>query len=524
MAGALRASGQKKAAAAPATDAVEPRIPVATELPHESLAEIVDSAVQGIIIHKGGPPLFINRAVARLVGARDVQEVVGRSILEWIHESDRARIAGHVAARLEGHDADVPRDYQFRLLRLDGGERWVDCRATAIRWQGDLAILATIFDITPQKQAEAARARSQTLFERVFAASPDMLALFYLDSGVFLDINPRFAEAVGLDRQHVLGQTIFDLRFWDDPAMPLKLRASMRRQRSIRDREAVARRADGQLFPIRFSAEKLVVDGADVVLVIARDVSEEKRREAELRTSRDAAELANRTKSEFLANMSHELRTPLNAILGFSEIIRAETLGPIGDPRYKEYASDIHRSGKHLLEIINDILDLSKVEAGRLEVHPETISVAEVVDQCIRLMRERARRGGISLSVAVEPIDLEVVADRRLVKQILLNLLSNAVKFTPEGGKITVRARQLPDGACLLCVADTGIGMSPDEIKKALVPFGQVDSVFTRRHEGTGLGLPLVQAFVQAHGGTLEIQSEKGKGTRADVILPNVLL
>ncbi|RMF12066.1 MAG: PAS domain S-box protein [Alphaproteobacteria bacterium] len=523
MSGASNSLNQKKSLVRPGGDEAVPAIPAANELPHESLAEIVDSAVQGIIIHKGGPPLFVNRAVARLVGARDVQEVVGRSILEWIHEGDRARIAGHVAARLEGNNADVPRDYQFRLLRLDGGERWVDCRATAIRWQGDLAVLATIFDITPQKQAEAARARSQTLFERVFTASPDMLALFYLDSGVFLDVNPHFAEAIGLDRRHVLGQTVFDLRFWDDTSMPLKLRAAMRQQRSIRDREAVARCSDGRLFPIRFSAEKLVVDGADVVLIIARDISEEKRREAELRTSRDAAELANRSKSEFLANMSHELRTPLNAILGFSEIIRAETLGPIGDPRYKEYAADIHRSGSHLLEIINDILDLSKVEAGRLEIHPEKMEVGEVVDQCVRLVRERARRAGISLSVAVEPMDLEVAADRRLVKQILLNLLSNAIKFTPEGGKVTIRARRTPDGSCLLCVADTGIGMSPGEIRKAMVPFGQVDSVFTRRHEGTGLGLPLVQAFVQAHGGTLKLESEKGRGTRADVILPDVL-
>jgi two-component system cell cycle sensor histidine kinase PleC len=285
--------------------------------------------------------------------------------------------------------------------------------------------------------------------------------------------------------------------------------------------EANVRRRDGSTFPVKFSAELMIVDGEKVVLLIGRDITDEKRYETELRKSRDAAELANRTKSEFLANMSHELRTPLNAILGFSEIIKDEVLGPLGDRRYSEYAADVHRSGTHLLEIINDILDLSKVEAGRLEIYPSRVDIPNVVSQCLRLVQERADQADVSIHSLITPDNFSMTLDRRLFKQILLNLLSNAIKFTGKGGSIHLEIKAKSDGGCHVSITDTGIGMSKEDITQALTPFGQVDGAMTRRHQGTGLGLPLVAAFVAAHQGRLKIESRPGKGTMVLIDLPD---
>ncbi|RMD86992.1 MAG: PAS domain S-box protein [Alphaproteobacteria bacterium] len=492
----------------------------AAELPHAAMTAILDSATQGIVVHRGGPPLYVNRTMMQLVGVKRDSPALLRPILEWIHPHDRNRVATFMRARMLGRGA--PRDYEFRLLAPRGGELWISCRAMAIQWTDGPAVLASCYDITPHKQVERAQERSETLFKRVFQATPDMVCLSYLDTGIFLDVNDNFARAIGMSRKDILGQSIFDLEIWDEPAMAMRIRAMIRRHGSIRQMKARIRRADGESFPISFSAESLVVDGAEVLLLIGRDITDDLAREEELCRSRDAAELANRAKSEFLANMSHELRTPLNAILGFSEIIGGELLGPLGDPRYREYAEDIHRSGAHLLAIINDILDLSKVEAGRLEIRPHRIDVEELISGAVRLVRERAQTAGLALAVEITPPDLAFHADDRLCKQILLNLLTNAIKFTPQGGRISVQASAQPEGGCRLVVADSGVGMSDDEIRRALMPFGQVDSVLTRSHEGTGLGLPLVSAFVAAHGGRFEIRSEKGAGTTATVILPDV--
>ncbi|HSE78773.1 MAG TPA: PAS-domain containing protein [Alphaproteobacteria bacterium] len=241
---------------------------------------------------------------------------------------------------------------------------------------------------------------------------------------------------------------------------------------------------------------------------------------ANLSRARDEAETASRTKSEFLANMSHELRTPLNAIIGFSEMMKGEIYGPIGDPRYRAYANDVHDSGRHLLALINDILDLSKVEAGRLELHESAVDIADVVVVCERLVHERARHGGVALEVAVATPSPRLFADEIKLKQVLLNLMTNAVKFTPAGGRVTVRAEIAAGGKLQLVVEDTGIGMRQDEIPLALQPFRQVDNAFTRKYPGTGLGLPLAKGLVELHGGELAIASAAEKGTTVTVTLP----
>jgi signal transduction histidine kinase len=232
------------------------------------------------------------------------------------------------------------------------------------------------------------------------------------------------------------------------------------------------------------------------------------------------AEIANRTKTEFLANMSHELRTPLNAIMGFSELLKGEMLGPVGNPTYVEYARDIYQSAAHLLQIINDILDLSKVEAGKIELDERAIDVHGLVDNSLRLVAERAGEAGVTVTNEVASDLPPLLADERLLKQILINLLSNSIKFTEKGGTVRVQVWREPTGVLALSVADSGIGISEDDLPRVMEPFRQADSALSRKYEGTGLGLPLVKSFVELHRGVFELKSQLGVGTTALMRFP----
>jgi len=243
---------------------------------------------------------------------------------------------------------------------------------------------------------------------------------------------------------------------------------------------------------------------------LAEKYSEEKNR----------AEEANQTKSKFLANMSHELRTPLNAIIGFSEIIAHELFGPLGNEKYLDYMKDIHQSSLHLLGIINDVLDMSKIEAGKLELSKEPLNFRHLMGEVIRMMRERAESRGIELLTKLPEKEVEIWADERAMKQIFLNLLSNAIKFSRDGGEVCIRVGSDEPGLAVVEFEDHGIGMNEEELERALQPFGQAKPSTTRNYGGTGLGLPITKGLIEAHGGKLAIKSRAGQGTIARISLP----
>ncbi len=233
--------------------------------------------------------------------------------------------------------------------------------------------------------------------------------------------------------------------------------------------------------------------------------------------ARDAALDASRAKSRFLANMSHELRTPLNAVIGFSEVMTREMFGPIG-PRYQEYSRLIHESGSHLLDLINTVLDMSKIEAGKFELHEELFDLEETVESAVRVLKIPAERAGVVLKTAIAPETRLVFADRRAIKQVLVNLLSNGVKYTPRGGMVRVSAHL--DRGIVLTVADTGTGISRSDLARLGQAFEQVESAQTRAREGTGLGLALVKSLAALHGGEAVLESVLGEGTTVTVRLP----
>jgi protein-histidine pros-kinase len=275
------------------------------------------------------------------------------------------------------------------------------------------------------------------------------------------------------------------------------------------DLDAVSK--DGTTFPIAVSLGLLKTESGLLVSNAIRDMTARRQIEASL------AE-ASKAKSDFLASVSHELRTPLNAIIGFSEIIRDALMGPL-DARYRGYADDINGAGRHLQKIINDILDISKIESGHLELHEEIVSIGETVEACRRIVAAMADAAGVSLSINASNFLPLIRADHLRFQQILLNLMSNAVKFTPAGGRVSVSASIEADGA-VIAVEDTGIGMKPEDIAIALEPFRQIDGSTSRRFEGTGLGLPLAKALIELHGGFLDIQSAPAIGTTVRIRLP----
>ncbi|HKP23977.1 MAG TPA: ATP-binding protein [Dongiaceae bacterium] len=337
----------------------------------------------------------------------------------------------------------------------------------------------------------------------------------------FVLTNDAFCALVGRPNDSLLGLTDYDIVPREQAAFFQEIDRKVLATGAPYETEEMLTSAGGAEFWL-FTRKSMVkvASGERYLVGIISDITERKRMEKDLLAAKLQAEDANRAKSMFLANMSHELRTPLNAVIGFAEIIKNEMLGAINEPRYRDYAGDIHNSGKSLLQLINDILDMTKVEAGTYQLREDVCDVAKIVGDAVASVHNLAIQNELTIDVSV-PDDMPFLfADARCVRQALVNFLSNGLKFTPKGGSVAACARLDPDGAIAIAVVDTGIGMAQDDIPQALAPFHQLEGSHGRKYEGTGLGLSLTKAMLELHEGTLQVDSKLGVGTTVTAYFP----
>lgn len=383
---------------------------------------------------------------------------------------------------------------------------------------------ALTLEVAIRKQAEELKQASEAKFRGIFEGAAFGIALVSRE-GKFLDVNEALANTFDCERRDLIGKSFASLTVAEDVAASMEVFEDLLSgEQEILRFEKRYKRKNGESFETRL-VSSAVYDSDRVFqfsVVLVEDITLRKRQEEAILTAKNAAELANRSKSEFLANMSHELRTPLNSIIGFSDLLTEPALYAPDDDTSPVYATQIYESGEHLLALINDILDISKVEAGVAQLNEETFEVAPVIQSCIAMVSERAADGGVAIITDVPTETLPPLrADKTRIKQIILNLMSNAVKFTEAGGQITLKAWHADNNGLVLQVIDTGVGIADEDIPKALARFQQIDSELSRKHQGTGLGLPLTKSLVEQHGGSLDLQSQPGVGTTVTVRLPN---
>jgi len=496
-----------------------------------------------IIYDENDRLLYFNQAYQRMFPYMPPFEAMeGCHFFELIQHS--MDTPGVVLDPLCKQDPDAYRQKRLQRMRNPRSEPFE--QETAGRWHlvhekrvPGVGFVSVRRDITEDKQLRDELAEREALFRTVVETAPVALMLTRISDRRLVMVNQRAAGLFALPESVPEGLSAADL--CADPDGWSDLLACVRRDETFHDRELCYRKADGTRFWGLTSGSRTSFRGEAVMLLGVVDISarreheremaaanarleelagrlEQARKEAE--RARMDAEHANRSKSEFLAMMSHELRTPLNAILGFSSVLDQQVFGPPGNDKYAEYARLIHDSGAHLLAIINDILDLAKVEAGRMDVDRTPIDPREIAGECATLVRGLAEKHGVRVAVNVEHPARPLHADRRMTKQMIVNLLSNACKFAPAGSTVDLRCASASDGGLRVSITDTGPGMTESEIVIALEPFRQVGEVTTSSRSGTGLGLPLVKSFIEMHGGRLEIQSTPGKGTRATLHFP----
>jgi PAS domain S-box-containing protein len=426
-------------------------------------------------------------------------EAVGRE-QDWLDERMAMR------ARGEG----------FREQDVRDG-RWL---RVADRRTSDGGTVSICIDITEVKRNEGS-------FKLLFDSNPVPMWLW---EGVkdlpVLDLNQAALTHLGYSKDDISRLSVFDLLAAEEaPALRAMLASGIYKpyygERVWRPRckDGTLRSALPYIHALPRSAGERKFVGA-IVDVTERIAAEDERRNNEtLAKALDQAKEADRIKSEFLAVMSHELRTPLNAILGFSEVLKDQIFGPIGSQRYREYANDIYNSGSHLLSLINDILDISKLDAGQLELYLEPVKIGDLIVDCVHSVEALAAKSNIRVRIDAASHPHLLHADERRLRQMLLNLLSNAIKFTEMNGEVRISALPSVNGFAIV-VSDTGIGIEPENIAKALDRFGQIDSSLSRKYQGTGLGLPLTKHLAELHGATLEIESQVNVGTTVTILFP----
>ena len=399
-------------------------------------------------------------------------------------------------------------EVEHRLLGKTGAVSWVATWASVVHDEAGrpVALSGTTTDITARTRAEDALKQSEARYRMLFERAPVMMHSTDRE-GRLVHVNGAWLDTLGYRKDGVLGRK--STEFMTERSRAYAERVALPQfleQGQVIDVPYTMAKKNGETVDVLLSAFSLRDADGEAIRSISVLVNVTRRRRAEnaLLAAKEEAETASRAKSEFLAITSHELRTPLNAIIGFADMLDGRYMGPLND-KQREYVSDIRNSGTTLLEFINDILDLSKIESGKAKLYEEDVDAARAVKATVRLMKDRAATADIRLQVDVAAGLPRIRADERMLKRTVLNLLSNAVKFTPPGGEISVTARLDADGWFRIAVADTGIGIDEVDLALVMAPFGQVESSLDRSHHCTGLGLPLVKSMVELHDGDIDL-------------------
>jgi PAS domain S-box-containing protein len=469
-----------------------------------------------------GKILFLNDSWGKVTGF-EKERSIGRNLFDLLYATDQQEQRDNFNKLVEGKSKSY-RSFT-RLRSADGSYRAIELAMSMTRKDEnqELHVVGTITDVEERRRAERALSEAEKKYRTIVENAAGGIYQVTPD-GQFLSANPALAKILGYSSpEEILRDiTIKDNSIYVDAAARSKFLSDITSLDMTKNIELQIKRKDGEVIWVSENVRAVRDDEGTLLFYEGsmENVDQRKKAEIALTVAKSESDLANRAKSEFLANMSHELRTPLNAVIGFSEIIKNEAFGPLPNKEYKEYADDIHASGNRLLRVINEILDVSRIEAGERTLNETVVKVSETVKSCLELSEGKLKVANMRVENKITDTSLGIIGEGQALKQMLLNLMSNAIKFSPENSFLMLDAEIDSKGRLRLSITDTGIGMDDAELEKALSPFGQINTEHNRTKSGTGLGLTLVKSLIELHGGALELLSQKGIGTTATLIFP----
>jgi PAS domain S-box-containing protein len=484
---------------------------------------IIDS-VNDIIFETttNGEILFLNRTWEKITGFA-VDRSLGRSLFDLLYMQDQAQQRANFAALVSGQKQGY-RAFT-RLRTVDGTFRAVELSVSMIRQDENqsLRVVGAITDVEERRRAERALSEAEKKYRAIVENAASGIYQV-TPEGQYLSANPAMAKILGYDAPEEILRDVrnANIEVYCSSRDRERLLMEVLKEGEVAHAEMQLRRRDDQIIWVQENIRAVRDDDGTLLFYegLIENITQRKETEIALRKAMVESDLASRSKSEFLANMSHELRTPLNAIIGFSDIIRNQAFGAVGAPEYLEYARDINDGGKRLLQIINDILDVSRVAAGDRQLNESLVDLPKVVNSALEILAPKLESNKLVVSNLIQEDAPKLIGESHAIKQMIINLLSNSIKYTLAGGRISVSYQMDDDGQFHLAVTDTGMGLTDSEIETALTPFGQVETSLNKTESGTGLGLTLVQSLMGLHGGSFELFSQKGIGTTATLVFP----